>query len=536
MNLIPRINGPIAQTTEICTFNLPITYTGLCTAADQFPMELSEAPVLTFETADLPDEGYAIDVALGKIVIKAAGEAGKYYGLQTLFQLLQEGENTLPAGSLSDAPRYGYRGFMWDVSRHFFTADEVKKVIDQLARLKMNTFHWHLSDDQGFRIESKKFPKLNEIGAVRSDERGSGFYTQEEIKEVVAYAEARHIDVIPEIDLPGHTTAIIAAYPEMSCSGEPVEVGVGGGIYSRILCGGDEKVYEFLYELLDEVLPLFKSEYFHLGGDEAPKAEWKKCPKCQARMAQLGLANEEELQAYFTAQLVDFLKSRGKKAIVWNEALASGKLEPTAVAQYWKEWGPSYSYPEVAKGRKFIMSNNEEFYFDYTHALVSLKGTYVYEPAMQEFTDIPAESVWGLESPLWCERVPNFETACKQIFPRMCALAENCWTKPELKNYEEFVERLDAQQSYWEKGGVAFSSVAEATICGEEGLKAAVAMLQAMMGNVGAAKKDKPALPPEVMAQVMEGFRKFITGMMKYTYTPEEMAKFGEMMMGGMKQ
>ena len=535
MNLIPRINGPIQMTAETCTFTLPLAYAGACAAADQFPMAQSEAPVLTFETADLPADGYAIDVAPGKIVIKAAGEAGKYYGLQTLFQLLQEGNNTLTIGSLSDAPRYAYRGFMWDVSRHFFTVDEVKKVLDQLARLKMNVFHWHLSDDQGFRIESKKFPKLNEIGAVRSDERGSGFYTQEEIKEVVAYAEARHIDVIPEIDLPGHTTAIIAAYPEMSCSGEPVEVGVGGGIYSRILCGGDEKVYDFLYELLDEVLPLFKSEYFHLGGDEAPKAEWKKCPKCQARMADLGLANEEELQAYFTAQLVEFLKSRGKTAIAWNEVLASGKMAPGAIVQYWKEWGPSYSYLEVAKGRKFIMSNNEEFYFDYTHALVSLKGTYVYEPAMQEFTDIPAESVWGLESPLWCERVPSFEIACKQIFPRMCALAENCWTKPELKNYDEFLVRLEEQKVYWEQAGIAYSTVAEATICGEEGLMAAAGMLKAMMGNVSGGARPTE-LPPEVMQQIMEGFRRFIAGMMKYTYTPEEMAKFGEMMMGGMKK
>ncbi|MBQ7051128.1 MAG: beta-N-acetylhexosaminidase [Firmicutes bacterium] len=527
MNLIPRINGPIQLGNETYTFTLPLTYAGSCEAADQFPMEISDAPVLTFENADLPAEGYTIDIALGKIVIKSAGEAGKYYGLQTLFQLLREGKGTLTTGSLSDAPRYAYRGFMWDVSRHFFTVDEVKKVIDQMARLKMNSFHWHLSDDQGFRIESKKFPKLNEIGAVRADERGSGYYTQEEIKEVVAYAEAHHIDVIPEIDLPGHTTAIIAAYPEMSCSGEPVQVGVGGGIYSRILCGGDEKVYEFLYELLDEVLPLFKSEYFHLGGDEAPKAEWKKCPKCQTRMAQLGLEGEEELQAYFTAQLVDFLKSRGKKAIVWNEALASGKLEPTAVAQYWKEWGPSYSYPEVAKGRKFIMSNNEEFYFDYPHAMVSLKGTYVYEPAMQEYTDIPAESVWGLESPLWCERVTSFEIACKQIFPRMCALAENCWTKPELKNYDELLERLEEQKCYWEDGGVAYSTVAEATVHGEEGFKQAMATMQAMMGG-----GQQIEMPPELREFMMTAGRKFILGMLKYTYTPEELAKMEELLLG----
>ena len=527
MNLIPHINGPIQLTTETCTFTLPLAYAGPCKAADQFPMEQSDAPVLTFQTADLPAEGYAIDVAPGKIVIKAAGEAGKYYGVQTLFQLLKEGNNTLPAGSLSDAPRYAHRGFMWDVSRHFFTVEEVKKVLDQLARLKLNVFHWHLSDDQGFRIESKKFPKLNQIGAVRADERGSGYYTQEEIKEVVAYAAARHIDVIPEIDLPGHTTAIIAAYPELSCSGETVDVAVGGGIYSHILCGGDDKVYDFLYELLDEVLPLFKSEYFHLGGDEAPKGEWKKCPKCQARMAALGLNNEEELQAHFTAQLVEFLKSRGKTAVAWNEVLASGKMEPGAIVQYWKEWGPSYSYPEVAKGRKFIMSNNEEFYFDYPHAMVSLKGTYVYEPAMQEYTDIPAESVWGLESPLWCERVTSFEIACKQIFPRMCALAENCWTKPELKNYDELLERLEEQKCYWEDGGVAYSTVAEATVHGEEGFKQAMATMRAMMGG-----GQQIEMPPELREFMMTAGRKFILGMLKYTYTPEELAKMEELLLG----
>lgn len=523
MNLFPKVNGPAKLTEQTASFPLPLPFAGSCPAADQFPLTASDTPVLTFEEdASLPAEGYTLCIQPGGITLRSSGEAGKYYGLQTLFQLPEApaagGQLVLPCGKIDDAPRYGHRGFMWDVSRHFFGAAEVKKVLDQMARLKMNVFHWHLSDDQGFRIESKKFPRLNEVGSQRPDEAGSGYYTQEEIRDIVSYAAARHIEIIPEIDLPGHTTAIIAAYPELSCSGEPAEVATQGGVYTRILCAGNEKVYDFLYELLDEVLSLFPGPYFHIGGDEAPKHEWKQCPKCQAKMAQLGLGSEEELQAWFTVQLVDYLKSKGKTTIGWNEMLTSGKLEPGAVAQYWKELGPCYSYPELAKGRRFIFSNNEEFYFDYPYAMVSLMATYLYEPHMQEHTDIPAEQILGLEAPLWCERVPDIQTAHRQIFPRMLAIAENAWTLPQHKDYDEFLKRAEAYEPQWQARGFAYTPAAEADIHGEAGIQFIVGMIHAMTDSM----TTMASLPPDMLEMYMNMAQNMIMTMMSYRYTPEE--------------
>ncbi len=455
MNIIPRLSGPVRETGGVFRPALPLGYTGDCPFADQFPMVLSGEPQLSFDTdAAIPEEGCRLTVTGSGVSIAASSRAGHYYGLQTLFRVLRA-QGEIPCGVFEDAPRYPYRSFQLDVSRHFFPLDEVKKLVDQCAKLKLNTFHWHLSDDQGYRIESRRFPKLNEISSWR-DENGKtvgGFYTHEEIRELVAYAAARCVQVIPEIDLPGHTSAITAAYPELCCSGMQGRVESTPGIYPRILCAGEEKVYAFLKDLLEEVIPLFPAPYFHIGGDEAPKSEWKKCPKCQAMMRAHGLRDEEALQAYFIARLEDQLEEHGKTAIGWNEILASGMTKQTTIAQYWTDRGAEYSAREIPKGRRFIFSNVSSFYLDYDPAIVSLRGTYSYEPMIPGGEAVRQEQILGLEAPMWTEQIVTPRRLEEMIFPRLAALAENAWTKD--KDYEDFLSRLPACYKLWEEEGVA---------------------------------------------------------------------------------
>ncbi len=464
MNVIPKLNGPKRPADGSCRVSLPLRYTGDCPFAGQFPLEKGDSPVLFFQTdTSIPAEGYRLTIEPEKIVIASWDENGAYYGAQTLFQLLREQKNALPCGEYQDAPRFRYRGFMIDSGRHFFPLAEVKKMVDQCAKLKLNTLHWHLSEDQGFRIESKKFPRLNEVASWRTEKDGSrygGYYTQEEIKELVKYAGERYVEVIPEIDLPGHTTAIVSAFPELSCSGQPVDVPCTWGIFPRILCGGSEKVYSFLDELLGEVCSLFPSHWFHIGGDEAPKSEWEKCPKCQAEMEKHGLKNEEELQALFTARLADILEKNGKAIIGWNEILASGKMKESAVAQYWTDRGAEYSAREIPKGRKFIFSNSNSFYFDYDPSLITLEGAYSYEPHIPGGEAVKPEQVLGLEAPLWSERIETPERLEFMAFPRLAALAENAWSSG--RDYPDFLERLKAYEAVWKEQGVNAQPVEEA--------------------------------------------------------------------------
>lgn len=452
--IIPKLSGPVRETGGSFRPALPLGYAGDCPFADQFPMAPSADPALTFEADPaLPAEGYRLTVTESAAVLAAAGKPGFFYGLQTLFRVLAA-QGEIPCGVFEDAPKYPYRSFQLDVSRHFFPLDEVKKLVDQCAKLKLNTFHWHLSDDQGYRIESKKFPRLNEISSWR-DENGTivgGFYTQEEIRDLVAYADARCVQVIPEIDLPGHTSAITAAYPELCCSGVPGKVEFTSGIFPRILCAGEEKVYAFLQDLLEEILPLFPAPYFHIGGDEAPKSEWEKCPKCQAMMQKYSLHDEEELQAHFTARLADLLEAKGKTVIGWNEILASGKMKPSAIAQYWTDQGAEYSAAEIPKGRRFVFSNVSSFYLDYDPAIVSLKGTYSYDPMIPGGEAVQPEQILGLEAPMWTEQIVTPRRLEELIFPRLAALAENAWTKE--KDYADFLTRLPACYKLWEADGV----------------------------------------------------------------------------------
>ncbi len=553
MNLIPKINGRIRTGEGALIVTLPLTYQGTCDQPDEFSLQAAgEEAVLTFFSDEaVPAEGYRLQIDEDGIALTSSDSAGQYYGLVTLRKLINESEGKLACCLIEDAPRYGWRGMMLDVSRHFFPAAEVKKLLDRMAELKMNRFHWHLSDDQGFRIESKRFPKLSEIGSWWIEDDGSkygGYYTQDEIREVVAYAAKKHIMVVPEIDLPGHTSAITAAYPELSCDKEKSEVKKVGGIYPHILCGAEPAVYEFLYDLLDEVIDLFPAPYFHLGGDEAPKSEWKNCEKCQALIREKGLVNEEGLQAYFTEQLVDYLAKKGKTAIGWNEILKSGRLgadtwnapeeleeaEPAVeapICQYWAEMGKPYSYPHVARGQKFIFSNNPCLYLDYPHAMVSMKACLLMDPNVDWNYEIPEEQVMGIEAPLWAERVLDAVTLEKQIFPRLEAVAENGWTKE--RDFDEFLERVKAYEAVLENSGTAYTPWQEADIRGQAGIQQLFAEMQKMM-NAGGMSEAAANLPDDVKAEIMESGVKFISGFFRYTVTPEEQAFIGEMMKNAM--
>lgn len=415
------LSTPFSETNSVFTERLKRIETYEVTAC-----EGSVDAVIDFcEDKTLPEEAYRLVMETEEITVYASGEHGYSNALVTFYQLLAAGKGSVSCGTISDAPKYGRRGFMLDVCRHFFSVDEVKKVLEQCALLKINSFHWHLSEDQGYRIESKRFPELNEVasyrklaaddamvkqGFAKEGERYGGYYTHEEIREVIEYARVRQIEVYPEIDLPGHSTAVISKYPQYSCSGEPVDVANDFGIFPRIFCAGKEETYQFLFELLDEVCELFPSPLVHLGGDEAPKDEWKNCPDCSRVMKEQGFTDYEELQAYFTERMINHLKKKGKTAIVWNDAVASGNLEETSIIQHWSEWGDAESYvlPEHKKGRKLILSSMMSFYFDYPYPQIPMKATYLYEPELKG-TPISGDNILGIEAPMWTEWRPSDE-------------------------------------------------------------------------------------------------------------------------------
>ena len=396
---------------------------------------------ISFEKVEnkLKKDEYEIEIRDGKISVKFSDEQGKFYAEKTIEQLKNSGEKISDC-IIKDSPGFSHRGFMLDPCRHFLSTDETKKIIDAAAYLKMNVFHWHLSDDQGFRIESKKFPLLNEIGSYRKNslfggtnenKPHGGFFTQEEIKDIVNYCKERHIEVIPEIDLPGHTIAIIASYPELSCRKEKIDVCMKQGIFPTILCAGNEKVYKFVYELLDEIIPLFPSEYFHIGGDEVPKKNWKSCDDCKRKMEEENLQNFHELQGYFMNRIAEFLLSRNKTPIMWNDTLKSGKINnKTTVIQHWlhnKDIMESF----IADGGKYIESDFFHFYSDYPYDMTPLKKVYNFEAKK-------TENLSGVEMPAWSEYIRDFDKLSFMLFPRICAVSEIAWTRNENKNYDRF--------------------------------------------------------------------------------------------------
>lgn len=413
---------------------------------------------LNFEIRqDVENEGYIIDAIESQINIFYGDKKGKFYAERTVEQILRQSEFGIPQMRIEDAPKYEYRGFMLDCSRHFFTVYDIKKYLDIMADLKLNKFHWHLTDDQGWRIEIKKYPNLTEVGSKRSQTRNdgveiSGYYTQEEIKEIVAYAKERFIDCIPEIDMPGHFTAAIASYPILGCQDKSIEVSESFGIHAEIACAGKETTYEFCQDVLKEVFELFPYSYIHLGGDEALKLRWINCPHCQSKMLENTLENEEQLQGYFMNRLVEFAKGYGKTVINWNDGMYGGNIDKDVVLQYWKESkkGKEVLYTELKAGRKIIMSPFYAYYMDYPYGMTSLKKTYNYE------TDTKLQkAVIGLEAPIWAEYIENTNKLEYMVFPRLIALSERAWSKE--KDYDDFMARLSEYFNYLDSLGINYA-------------------------------------------------------------------------------
>lgn len=410
--------------------------------------------------ASLGNEGYIIRASLNGITLSAQTDAGLFYAEKTLEQLRLN--SSIPCMVIEDKPAFRYRGFMLDSARHMQTLDEIKKLIDAAALLKLNTMHWHLSDDQGYRIESKRFPLLNMKGSWReSDDFGSmhtgirygGYYTHDEIREIVRYCGERFIEVVPEIDLPGHTTAIISAYPYLSCRKEQIPVQTKQGIFDDVLCMGDSRTLEFVYELLDEVIPLFPCKRFHLGGDEVKLNRWKECPKCKEKLRSLGTDNFTALQADFTAKLIAHLKKHGKTATVWNESLAGGSLPEDTTVQMWMD-GKKHSIAHANRGGDVIISDFYHYYCDYPYHMTPLKKTYTFNPILKGIKAEAQHRVIGVEAPIWTEYICDFDKLCYMFFPRFAAVAEVGWSKKSKLNCRSFERRYKAVMPLLEKIGI----------------------------------------------------------------------------------
>ena len=417
-------------------------------------------------------EGYQLKVTDANVVISGPTEAGVFYGIQTLrksIPVVQGMDIALPAVEISDYPRFSYRGAHLDVSRHFFPVDSVKRFIDMLALHNINRFHWHISDDQGWRIEIKSRPELTEIGSKRTEtvighntgkydgQPYGGFYTQEEAKEIVAYAADRHITVIPEIDMPGHMQAALTAYPELGCTGGPYEVWKIWGISDDVLCAGNDETLKFIDDVLGEIIEIFPSEYIHVGGDECPKVRWKTCPKCQARIKALGIKGDKKhsaeayLQSFIITHAEKFLNDKGRQIIGWDEILEGG-LAPNSTVMSWR--GESGGIEAAKQHHDVIMSPNTYLYFDYYQSkdvenepeaiggYLPIERVYSYEPMPKSLTPEEQKYIKGVQANLWTEYIPVFSQVQYMVLPRLGAAAEVQWTDPSKKDYKDFLRRV----------------------------------------------------------------------------------------------
>jgi len=467
---------------------------------DQLPMESSKTGeggiLLKLDGNIVNEEGYELVVEYNSITISGKSAKGVFYGIQTLRQLMPptiesgrslESELSIPAVVIKDEPRFAYRGMMLDVSRHFFPVSFVKKYIDLIALHKMNTLHWHLTEDQAWRIEIKKYPRLTEVGAFRNgtiighhpgtandQEVYGGFYTQEDVKDIVAYAAKQHVTIIPEIEMPGHGAAAIAAYPYLSCfpeeptkvfndmmsnksrelqkSGTPKIVQETWGVMDDVFCGGKESTFEFLQDVLDEVIPLFPSKYVHIGGDESPKAHWERCPNCQNRINKEKLHDEHELQSYFVQRMEKFINGKGKQIIGWDEILEGG-LAPNATVMSWR--GEKGGIEAAKQHHDVIMTPTTYNYFDYYQVedteneplaiggFLPLEKVYSYNPIPKELDADEQKFVLGAQGNVWTEYMKTEDQVEYMTFPRMTALSEVVWSPQESRSWEDFKGRLE---------------------------------------------------------------------------------------------
>ena len=427
--------------------------------------------------ARLGDEGYRLDASPSRVAIRAYRAAGAFYGIETLRQLLppaifRQAAMTgvtwrIPAVAIEDVPRFAWRGVLLDVARHFMPKEFVKKYIDLAALHKLNRFHWHLTDDQGWRLEIKQYPRLTQVGAWRRQtligrpdqdstkwrfdgQPHGGFYTQDDVREIVAYARARFVTIVPEIEMPGHSQAAIAAYPELGNRGDTLPVWTRWGVDENILNPGDATI-QFEQNVLTEVMALFPDRWVHVGGDEAPKTQWKASPLAQARMRQLGLKSEDELQSWFTRRMDEFLTAHGRRLVGWDEILEGG-LAPNAVVMSWR--GVDGGIAAARAGHDVVMAPGSHTYLDHYQSadtiaeplaiggFLPLDTVYAFEPVPPDLTTGEARYVLGAQGQLWTEYVPDPKRAEYMVFPRLCALAEVLWTPREGRDYADFTRRL----------------------------------------------------------------------------------------------
>ena len=453
-----------------------------------------------FQTdATLKSEAYTLEVSPKEIIIEASDAKGFFYALQTIRQLLpaaiekeevadEKVKWSIPAVSIQDEPRFGYRALLLDAARYFIPKENVLRIIDCMAMLKINTLHFHLTDDNGWRVEIKKYPRLTEVGAWRVDRTGlpfparrnpepgeptpvGGFYTQEDIKEMVAYAAERQIEVVPEIDVPAHSNSALAAYPHFACPVVKEYIGVLPGLGGRnseiIYCAGNDSVYTFLQDVMDEIMALFPSRYIHIGGDEARKTYWEKCPLCQARMKKEKLANEEDLQGYFMKRMSEYVRGKGREVIGWDELTNSSFLPEDVIVLGWQGYGQA-ALKAAEQGHRFIMTPARIMYLiryqgpQWFEPLTyfgnnTLKDVYDYEPVQKDWKPEYADLLMGVQACMWTEFCNKPEDVDYLVFPRLAALAEVAWTRPEKKDWASFLKGMDSFNEHLAAKGIAYA-------------------------------------------------------------------------------
>ena len=440
---------------------------------------------LILDPAVLPDkpEGYQLEVSSGKVEIKAGTPAGILNGVQTLRQIIKEkdGKYVIQRASVSDYPAFSWRAFMLDEGRYFKGKDVVLKLLDEMSQLKMNTFHWHLTNDQGWRIEIKKYPKLTEIGAFRDSseinhfgsdvydgKRHGGFYTQEDIKEIVDYASKRHITIVPEVSMPGHASAAIASYPWLGTSGKQIKVPGKFGVHYEVLNVSDPKVLQFLDDVTNEVIALFPSPVFHIGGDEVKYDQWKASPAIRSYMAKKGLKTPAELQIYFTNEISNMLAAKGKRMMGWNEITgdklheyqseedtkeAEQQLAKGTIVHFWKGY-PALIKKTIDKGYDVVNSYHEYTYVDYNYESIPLSKAYAFNPVPEGLSPEEQSRVLGLGCQMWGEFIPTVESMNRLTYPRIAAYAETGWSGSDKKDYNRFLKSLDYFKNKWAAEGI----------------------------------------------------------------------------------
>lgn len=436
-------------------------------------------------------EAYSINVSSDGILVRAVSPEGIYRATRTLLKSVGTEKTSsveFPSAEVSDWPRFGYRGLMLDVSRHFSDVEMVKRTIDMLALHQLNIFHWHLTDDQGWRIEIKSHPELTEVGAWRDDtvvgrylggtdyptdgKRHGGFYTQEQIREIVAYAKERYIEIIPEIDLPGHTSAVLAAYPQLGCEDKEYKVANRWGVIRDVLCAGNPASLDLFKDIMDEVCELFPGKYIHLGGDECVKDRWKACPKCQKKIRELGLkdgsrySKEDYLQSWFMGEVASFVQSKGKRVIGWDEILEGVPMDDSVIMS-WR--GTEGGITAARMGHDVVMTPTSDMYFDQSQTLASqleeipvggfinVMKVYSYEPVPASLAPEQQKHILGCQANVWCEYMPEERIRQYQMLPRLAALSEVQWTMPERKNYKDFLKRLPKMLSIYDHYGYNYA-------------------------------------------------------------------------------